>query len=238
MSKCVYCRARKGKRPCPALDGLICSQCCGEHRMTRIACPSDCVYLDANTEYQQKRIGERFAQARRELYKDLFDAGGEQAAALFNLIEVVSFSYFMSRRDGVDGDVLGAIQSLRRSVSPLHIPPAPESVFAEKLKKEYDAFVKADSARKLDSQTTMEVLDRALTFVTEFSGGGLHSQRFLSGLSGYIRTHHPAIAEQLARQEESGRIVLPGQFAPPAGEALGRTQTHTHDHPHAHHHSH
>lgn len=236
MSKCAYCHERKGKRPCPALDGQICSQCCGEHRMTRISCPSDCVYLDTNTEYQQKRTGERFAQARREFYKELFEAGGEKAAALFNLIEVVSFSYFMNRRDGVDGDVLGAIQSLRRSVSPLHIPPAPESVFAEKLKKEYESFAKAEPQQKLDSQMATDVLDRALKFVTEFSGGGIHSQRFLSGLIGYIRTHHPAIAEQLAQQQESGRIVLPGQFTPPAGEALGHP--HTHEHPHAHHHHH
>lgn len=236
MSKCVYCHERKGKRPCPALDGLICSPCCGEHRMTRISCPSDCVYLDTNTEYQQKRIGERFGQARREFYRELFDAGGDKAAALFNLIEVVSFSYFMTRRDGVDGDVLGAIQSLRRSVSPLHVPPAPESVFAEKLKKEYESFAKAEPQQKLDSQTTTDVLDRALTFVTEFSGGGIHSQRFLGGLIGYIRTHHPAIAEQLVRQQESGRIVLPGQFTPPPGETLGHTHPHTHDHPHAHHH--
>ncbi len=206
--------------------------------MTRISCPSDCVYLDTNTEYQQKRTGERFAQARREFYKELFEAGGEKAAALFNLIEVVSFSYFMNRRDGVDGDVLGAIQSLRRSLSPLHVPPAPESVFAEKLKKEYESFAKAEPQQKPDSQMATDVLDRALRFVTEFSGGGIHSQRFLSGLIGYIRTHHPAIAEQLAHQQDSGRIVLPGQFAPPAGEALGHTHTHDHPHEHHHHHSH
>jgi hypothetical protein len=202
--------------------------------MARISCPSDCIYLDANTEYQQKRLGERFAHFRREFYKELFEAGGEKAAALFNLIEVVSFSYFMNRRDGADGDVLGAIQALRRSVSPLHIPPAPETAFAEKLRKEYEAFSKSEPEQKLDSQVATDAMDRALQFVTEFSGGGLYSQRFLAGLIGYIRNHHPAIAEQLARQQESGRIVLPGQFVPPPGETLGHTHTHSQTHPHQH----
>ena len=45
MSKCIYCQARKGKRVCPALSGLICSQCCGEHSAVDIACTADCSYL-------------------------------------------------------------------------------------------------------------------------------------------------------------------------------------------------
>src|SRR5689334_14289365 len=43
--KCVKCGARKGKRACPALGGDICPQCCGEHRLKSIACPSSCTWL-------------------------------------------------------------------------------------------------------------------------------------------------------------------------------------------------
>lgn len=42
---CVFCQQRKGKRACPALSGSICSQCCGQHRLQAIPCPSDCVSL-------------------------------------------------------------------------------------------------------------------------------------------------------------------------------------------------
>src|SRR4249920_625461 len=45
MATCSYCQQRKGKRSCPALGGAICSQCCGQHRLQDIVCPSDCVYL-------------------------------------------------------------------------------------------------------------------------------------------------------------------------------------------------
>jgi hypothetical protein len=32
MAKCAICTVKKGKRPCPATDGVVCSTCCGEFR--------------------------------------------------------------------------------------------------------------------------------------------------------------------------------------------------------------
>lgn len=230
MSKCVYCHARKGKRQCPALGGLICSLCCGEHRMIRITCPADCMYLDSNRGYQQMRVGEQFAHERQSFYKELFELG-EDAAAVFNLVEVVTFGYFQNRLNGQDSEVTAALQSLRRHLSPLHIPAAPPPAFGEQLKKEYEAFRKQKSQQTIAAHADTEVLDRAIRFVTEFSGGGLQSNRFLTGLIGFIRSHHPEVAEQLAAQPEAGsRIVLPGQLTPPMDEPAG----HHHDHPHAH----
>jgi hypothetical protein len=45
MATCSYCQQRKGKRSCPALGGMICASCCGQHRLQEIDCPSDCTYL-------------------------------------------------------------------------------------------------------------------------------------------------------------------------------------------------
>jgi len=237
MSKCVYCGLRKGKRPCPALNGLICSQCCGEHRMVRITCHSDCVYLDSNSEYQEKRAGERFGLDRKEFYKSLFELGAEKAAALFNLIEVMAYRYFHSRRDAQDAEVIAAIQALRRSLSPLHIPAGPTQVFAEQLKREYDSFAKQQGSQGpqqlLDQQSAADVLDRALAFVTSCSGQALQSRRFLTGLIGYIRSRHPEIASQLeAESREGSRIVLPSDMPSPTSSTPG----HAHSHPHHHHH--
>ena len=155
---------------------------------------------------------------------------------------MVTFSYFHDRRNAQDGEVIASLQSLRRTLSPLHIPAAPPPVFAELLKKEYEAFTKqqgqAQSAQQtLDQQAAAEVLDRALKFVTEFSGPGLQSQRFLTGLIGYIRSHHPEVAEQLAKPHEGGRIILPGQFTPGQVEPVGHSHPgpqHAHHHPHRH----
>jgi hypothetical protein len=45
MSKCLHCQQRKGKRRCPALSGVICSACCGQHRGREIQCPLTCQFF-------------------------------------------------------------------------------------------------------------------------------------------------------------------------------------------------
>jgi hypothetical protein len=224
MSACPYCTQRKGKRPCPALGGLICSPCCGEHRLVRISCPSDCTYLDSGSDYQQKRLGEQFMPIRRDFYRELSELGSEKAVALFNLIEIVTFGYFEGRRDGQDAEVVASIQALRRTLSPLHVPSAPMPVFAEHLKKEYETFKKQNPEQITDTSSAPEVLDRVITFVSEFSGKDFQSRRFLGGLVGYVKTYHPHIAEHLVKRQEPGHIILPGQsFMPPP-----EPEAHTH----------
>ena len=208
MSKCIYCQERKGKRPCPALSGAICSQCCGTHRIVSIACHSDCVYLDTNVEYQQKRVGDQFEQERRTFYKDLLEQSGDKAAEMFYFLEAVTFKHFQAKSDAQDGEVIAAIQALRRSFSPIHVPEGMAPPFTEALKKEYDAFMEGE---KPDAQLVSEVLDRGLTFISEFSGTGLRSNRFLSGLIGFLKSRHPDVAEKLTKLgTTAGRIILPG----------------------------
>ena len=232
MSKCVYCRQRKGKRACPALGGTICSLCCGEHRLSRIACPSDCPFLDQSSEYQEKRVGEQFALARRDFYRAELESGGEKAAALFNLLEVVSFGYFHGRRDGQDAELVAAVQAFRRSLSPLHVPAGPgQTLLAERLKTEYEAFVKQQPDQIADASAATETCDRAVKFISEFSGKDFQSRRFLTGLLGYIKTHHPEVADHLSKRQEGGRIVLPGQFSalsPPRPARMPSGSPHIH----------
>ena len=210
MSKCVHCHQRKGKRSCPALDGMICSQCCGEHRITKISCPASCVFLEANDDYQQKRIGGQFELERRTFYRELLDFGGERATEIFYVFEALAFRYFQERRDAQDIEVLEGLQSLRRSFSLIQIPETGSPAFGEELRKEFKVF---GERQNLEPTMVTEVLDRAQTFIQGFSGSGLRSNRFLQGILGYVRERHPDVAEQLARQTGAGgRIVIPSGF--------------------------
>ncbi len=210
MSKCVYCHQRKGKRSCPALNGMICSQCCGEHRLGNISCPASCVFLEANDQYQQKRAGERFEIDRRSFYRDLIDFGGERATEVFYVFEALTFRYFQDRRDAQDTDVLEGLQSLRRSYSLIQVPETGIPAFGEELRKEFKVF---GEQQELEPTMVTEVMDRAQAFIQGFSGSGLRSNRFLQGLLGYVRERHPDVAEQLARQTGAGgRIVIPSGF--------------------------
>ncbi len=210
MSKCIHCHQRKGKRSCPALNGMICSQCCGEHRISKISCPASCVFLEANDDYQQKRAGGRFELDRRTFYRELLDFGGERATEIFYVFEALAFRYFQDRRDAQDIEALEGLQSLRRSFSLIQIPETGLPAFGEELRKEFKVF---GERQNLEPAMVTEVLDRAQTFIQGFSGTGLRSNRFLHGLLGYVRERHPDVAEQLARQTGAGgRIVIPSGF--------------------------
>jgi hypothetical protein len=188
--------------------------------MTRISCPSDCAYLDTGSDYQQKRLSEQFLPVRRDFYRELDESGGQKAVALFNLIEVVTFSYFEGRRDGQDAEVIAALQALRRTLSPLHVPAGPIPVFAEHLRKEYNTFSKQNPGQIADSSDAPAVLDRIDRFASTFSGNDFQSSRFLGGLIGYVKTYHPEIAAHLKKKHEPGHILVPGQslMPPPAPE--------------------
>ncbi len=176
--------------------------------MVNIECHTDCVYLDQNVDYQQKRLGDFFDQGRKALYRDLMDKWGDKSAEIFYFLEAVTYKHFHSKRDGLDADVITAIQSLRRTFSPIEIPKGMAPAFTETLKKEYDAFMKGE---KIDEDLMSEVLDRGLIFINEFSGSGLRSTRFIDGLIGFLQSHHPDVAEQLKHLSESGGggIIIP-----------------------------
>ena len=200
--------------------------------MAQISCPNDCTYLDSGSDYQQKRLGVQFLPLRRHFYQELDQLGGQKAVTLFNLIEVITFGYFEGRRDGQDAEIVAALQALRRTLSPLHVPAAPIPVFAEHLKKEYEAFHKQNPDQIAESSEALEVLDRAARFVSELSETDFQSSRFLGGLIGYVKMMHPDIAAHLKKTHEPGHILLPGQsfLPPPAAE------THTHGPDCQHHH--
>lgn len=210
MIKCLYCHHRKGKRACPALGGMICSQCCGTNRITNISCPSSCVFLETNDEYQQKRVGSRFEFERRAFYRQLLELGGERATEIFYVFEALAYRFFQNRRDAQDAEVVEGLQSLRRSFSLIHIPDSGLPPFGEELRKEFKVF---GERQPLEPTLVTHVLDQAHTFIQNFSGPGLRSHRFLHGLLGYIRERHPDVAEQLARQTGAGgRIIIPSGF--------------------------
>jgi len=63
---CPLCRARKGKRACPAKGEKICAPCCGSQRRVQIACPDDCTYLSgAHAPAWEGRETERRRDVRR-----------------------------------------------------------------------------------------------------------------------------------------------------------------------------
>lgn len=58
MAKCWFCKTKKGKRYCEPLENVLCPVCCGENRLKKIDCLSQCSHL-AGVEFQKQREEEK-----------------------------------------------------------------------------------------------------------------------------------------------------------------------------------
>jgi len=87
MTKCLTCGERKGNRFCPAVNGNICSLCCGSKRQKEIDCTPSCDYLKKGSEYQLDR------DITRKISTDLH----AESEDVFQMEEVTPFVMSLER---------------------------------------------------------------------------------------------------------------------------------------------
>jgi hypothetical protein len=124
-------------------------------------------------------------------------------------------------------------------LSPIHFPAPTVPAFSQYLHKEFKAFLEKE---KVDLEQAQQVVDLALKLVNDFSGTGLRSNRFLTGLIGCLTMDHPDVVAHLKKQEtDQPRIVLAEDkdIAAAAKEQALREKSrivipgaHAHDHEH------
>lgn len=86
--KCEFCKQKKAKRFCLALNTNICSLCCGENRDIKINCATDCAYWQSGTAFQQnKEINKKITQLIAE------NRSLDQENDLFSNDKLIGFAY-------------------------------------------------------------------------------------------------------------------------------------------------
>lgn len=85
---CPLCRARKARRACPALQQEICAVCCGTKRLTEIACPPTCGYLQSARSHPAAAVRRR---DQRELmfFASVLAGTTEKQRAIFAFLQTV-----------------------------------------------------------------------------------------------------------------------------------------------------
>lgn len=107
---CKICGKRRARRPCPAVDGEICTICCGTEREVSLSCPLECVYLqeahrrekpialtDKQPSNPDMQVTEEFLAQHEELM--LF--------CIYSLVEAA-----LRTAGALDSDVLAALEAL------------------------------------------------------------------------------------------------------------------------------
>lgn len=111
MAKCPSCGQRKGDRPCPALNGAICSLCCGTKREKEISCVETCPYLQKGRDYQLAREIEK--RISSDLHSDPEDVFQRDDVAEFVMpIEGFFIDQFYRDREINDDHLHGALAKI------------------------------------------------------------------------------------------------------------------------------
>lgn len=107
---CKICGKRRARRPCPAVQGDICTLCCGTEREVSLSCPLECEYLQEAHRHEKPvpvsenelsnpdiRVTEEFVASQEELL--LF--------CIYSLLQAG-----VSTSGSIDTDVLQALEAL------------------------------------------------------------------------------------------------------------------------------
>ena len=106
---CKICGARRAKRVCPAVDGLICPICCGTEREVSLSCPLSCEYLqEAHKREKPIPVNEREMVYPDVLVTEEFLVQQEELL-LFSIFSLVQAA--LRTGSAVDSDVMSALQA-------------------------------------------------------------------------------------------------------------------------------
>lgn len=201
--KCIICNQRKGKRHCPAKNGLICPRCCGEKRVIEIRCPQECPYLSEGLSYQWTKAYVSILDwiddpaQRRKFYESTRKHGD-----VLGVLELEIVNYSKNLRALTDSEVLEAIETViktyqteERGVIYEHSTPNP---LAQSLVKELRRVIReegeeSDEGRSSWSRSaviaTLEAMQLHLAYHQEEGTG---ERSYLD----FVRRNHPEASSQ------------------------------------------
>ena len=199
MAACTYCSQVKGKRACPALGALICSRCCGEQRLVRIECPSDCKYLTTNEGYQQERSVQAFVMERAKALQPHKD--NKVVMAVVGL-EMTMYKHLTKHPQTRDWELIAGIEEVRKRLSPLAFPDSDRSTHGELLWTDFEPFL-----QDIDRSEAADMIGAYIPFAKALSGDELQSRKFQRGLLGFLQQYQSEILETVDKQGKQGQII-------------------------------
>ena len=107
---CKICGKRRARRACPAVQGDICSICCGEEREVSLACPLDCEYLQEAHQHEkplditEEQISYSDVKVTEEFIRD------HEELLLFSVYSLVQAA--MRTPGAMDADVMAALEAV------------------------------------------------------------------------------------------------------------------------------
>lgn len=205
--KCVYGGKRKGKRECPALGGLICSRCCGEHRGVEINCPPECRYFKKHEEFQQSKHSEPYRETWAEQNRDILEEENRQLIEAIGVLETLIYYRYRDDTRLTDDKVIDGLKGLENKYKTIELPGTP-SDFTDFAHEELKPLLEKG---RFSRDLLREAATRLIEIAKEFSDG---SRQLVQGVVGRIKEDYdlPAEGPESRTEEIESLITTPGQI--------------------------
>lgn len=205
---CKICGKRRSRRACPAVQGDICSICCGTEREVSLSCPLDCEYLQEAHKREKPldipagQIGSPEVLVTEEFIHD------HEELLLFSIFSLVQAAL---RTPGAnDADVLAALESLIQThktlESGLLYETRPENSIADSLQRSFMASLADYQKLRREREGLSEVRNSAILAILVFlyrigqqNQNGRPRGRMYLDLLRHMTPEQDRVAEQASR---------------------------------------
>lgn len=205
--KCVYDGKRKGERECPALGGMICSICCGEHRAVDISCPPDCRYFKKHEEFQQSKQAEPYRDAWIKENQDLLEEKNRELIEAMGILETLIFYRFRDDTTLTDGRILNGLEGLTEELKTIEVPGA-TSEFTDFAMEQLEPLIEGG---KISREALKEGTSRLQAVAEAFTDD---SRRLVQGIVGRVKEDYdvPEDETETAGNKLESLISTPGEI--------------------------
>lgn len=207
MALCTYCHQKPGKRACPALGGLICPICCGQHRGVEISCPISCKYFKTHEGYQRARLAEEFHQLWLKETESLYKANRKRVLDLIVFLEMLFYQFYREHVLGTAADATEALEFLRRRLGTIAIIETTGTVLGAHLWKNLEERLKQEPSLQTDA---LEAVEKSLQILRAFSDAA-QPRKYLHGLLGHVERYFKLPPEL----KESPQLIATPQIITP-----------------------
>lgn len=210
---CPVCRARKGRRHCPAKQAAICPTCCGAKRRVEIRCPDDCPYLTGQHagSWDGMRVESRRAQRRI----GPFVQGLTEAQQNLCVLALTGISAIRDQRRDLDDNLLAsALGAFRKSAETrsrgILYDHVPENLRAQGLVHELRGLFEAKDA---EGNTTAPSDADLLAVVSALDAALDAARDEMSGQTVFLDSVSQLVASWARRRRKPAQssIIVPGR---------------------------
>lgn len=205
--KCVYCGKRKGERECPALGGMICSVCCGEHRAVDISCPPDCRYFKKNEEFQQSKQADPYRDTWVEENEDILEDKNRELVEAIGILDTLIYYRFQNDTTLTDRRILNGLESLTNQLKTIELPGA-TSEFTDYAMEQLEPLIEKGQVSR---DAMKNATSRLKTIGENFTD---NSRRLVQGIVGRTKEDYdlPEDESKAPRQKLESLISTPGEI--------------------------